>query len=187
MINKKKIFTTLLFLLLIDCKKNPEIPLTSFVETGKEIAQQAKAELGKNLMNAMQTKGTVGALEFCNTNAISLTNELAKKFHVNLKRVSDKPRNPQNTASLEEIKVIETFKAQILNKEKLVPISTETNTSQIGYYPIETNALCLQCHGVKEITQETSAKINQLYPNDQATGYSENQIRGMWIVEQQKK
>jgi len=169
------------------CNKSFDTPEKSFSEIGNEVITQAKTELGKNLINAIQTKGTVGALEFCNTNAIPLTNELSKKFHVNLKRLSDKPRNPQNEASLEEKKVIETFKTQILNKEKLVPISRETETSQIGYYPIETNALCLQCHGEKEITKEALIKINQLYPKDQAIGYSENQIRGIWVIEQKKK
>ena len=33
---------------------------------------------------------------------------------------------------------------------------------------------------------KTLAKINQLYPNDKATGYDVNQLRGIWVVEMTK-
>ena len=44
----------LVFLIFIQCKKNEtEKP---FIEIGKDIAQQAKAELGKNLKNAIESE-----------------------------------------------------------------------------------------------------------------------------------
>jgi hypothetical protein len=60
---------------------------------------------------------------------------------------------------------------------------------QTAYYPILTNKMCLQCHGdlEKDITKNTLNKINQLYPKDKATGYKENEIRGIWVVEMQNK
>lgn len=181
-----KIFTlTLLsFLILIHCKKNEK----PFIEASKNIALQAKAELGKNLMNAIQTKGTEGAIEFCNLKAIPITNDLSKTFNMHLKRVSDKPRNPQNNANAAELKIIETFKTQLLNNEILKPTTVETDTTYVGYFPIETNQMCLQCHGDKEkdIKKGVSLKLNSLYPTDNAIGYSENQIRGMWVVEKNK-
>ena len=85
--------TVLSFLILstvIQCKDSADIKTKPFLEEGKEIAIQAKAELGKNLMNAIQAKGIVGSIEFCNTNAISLTNEISQKQNVKLKRVTDR-------------------------------------------------------------------------------------------------
>lgn len=183
---KNFIISLLAFLIIIQCKKNEtEKP---FIEIGKDIAQQAKVELGKNLKNAIESKGTVGAIEFCSLKAISLTYELSQKLNVKLKRVSDKPRNPANSANEEEIKIIEKFKYQILRKENLIPVTVQTDKAQIGFYPIETNTMCLQCHGdlEKNISKEVSNKLSTLYPVDKAINYTENQIRGMWVVERSK-
>ena len=52
------------------------------------------------------------------------------------------------------------------------------------YYPIKTNSMCLQCHGKpnSNIKSNTLNKIKNLYPNDLATGYNENEIRGIWSI-----
>ena len=57
---------------------------------------------------------------------------------------------------------------------------------QNNYYPIVTNAMCMQCHGKKDlqIKPETLAAIGEFYPEDKATGYGENELRGIWVVEQ---
>jgi Protein of unknown function (DUF3365) len=58
-----------------------------------------------------------------------------------------------------------------------------------GYYPILTNAMCLQCHGKPnvDISITTLDKIHALYPDDRATGYVVNELRGLWVVEMDKK
>ena len=65
----------------------------------------------------------------------------------------------------------------------------EINGKMVGYYPIVTNALCVKCHGNKDIDieQPTFRKIKALYPSDKALGYSVNELRGMWKVEMNKK
>jgi hypothetical protein len=52
------------------------------------------------------------------------------------------------------------------------------------YYPITTNTMCLQCHGKprEQIAPETLATLKSLYPLDKATGYSENEVRGIWSI-----
>jgi len=156
-----------------------------FAEEGLEIAMQAKAELGKNLLKAIQEKGTTEAVEFCNLNALSITNQIAQNLGVSLRRVSDKPRNPKNEANPEEKQIIEIFKIQLRAKQKLKPITRELENIKVGYFAIETNQTCLQCHGIpkKDIQVETLEKINSLYPQDKAIGYTENEIRGLWVVE----
>ena len=58
----------------------------------------------------------------------------------------------------------------------------------IGYYPIITNELCMQCHGQtgQQISPGTLAKITALYPNDKAVNYKVNQLRGIWVVEMKR-
>jgi hypothetical protein len=49
--------------------------------------------------------------------------------------------------------------------------------------------MCLQCHGdpANDISPETLNKIQTLYPDDAATGYKTNELRGIWVVEMPKK
>jgi cytochrome c553 len=61
------------------------------------------------------------------------------------------------------------------------------NGNDLVYYkPIRTGMpACLKCHGNTEtdINAATKAKLNELYPNDLATGYKLNDFRGLWKVE----
>lgn len=42
--------------------------------------------------------------------------------------------------------------------------------------------MCLNCHG-QQITNDVKTKLDSLYPNDLATGYSKNDFRGVIRVE----
>lgn len=157
----------------------------SYSEIGLDYAMATKAQLGKNLINAINQRGTENAVVFCNSKAIVLTDSMSKIFNAKIKRVSDKPRNAGNQANKEELAVIAKFKTQLEAKEKIKPYIIENENKFLGYYPIEINAMCLQCHGnfQTNITPKTLQAIIKLYPHDKATGYGENQLRGIWVVE----
>lgn len=154
-----------------------------YAERGLEYALNAQAVLGKNLMQAIQKDGTIGALSFCNEMAYPLTDSMAVVQNVQLKRVSDKPRNQNNQANAEELKYIEAYKNRIAKQELPDPLVTQSNTEVQVYYPILTNAMCLQCHGQpKDIVPSTLKKLTVLYPKDKALGYDLNEVRGIWKV-----
>jgi cytochrome c553 len=148
---------------------------------GLKYALDTKALLGKNLMGAIQNEGTLAALQFCNIQAMPLTDSMAVQYNANIKRVSDKNRNPNNLANTYEKQLIKQYAEDIQNGVSLKPVVVENKTNVNFYYPIETNTMCLQCHG-KNITTEISKEILRLYPEDLATGYEENQIRGIWSI-----
>ncbi len=154
-------------------------------EKGLEYALNTKKELGKNLMGTIQKKGTVEAVEFCNVRAYPITDSMAMAQNATIKRVSDKPRNPKNLASKKELKIIEQFKDAVANGEDYQPVTEVENGRNTFYYPITTNSMCLQCHGIpnKSIQPEVLTTIKDLYPNDKATGYDINEVRGMWAIE----
>ncbi|MGI9527453.1 MAG: Tll0287-like domain-containing protein [Weeksellaceae bacterium] len=156
-----------------------------YLERGKAIAGQAQGVLGKNLIQALNAEGPVFALEFCSAEAIPLTDSAALSSDVKLKRVSDKNRNPNNVANDKELKIINLFKSQINQGVEVKPEVEATEDHYVGYYPIVTNTMCLQCHGTPkvDINEETYAKIKSLYPADKAFGYDINELRGMWVVE----
>jgi len=160
----------------------------TYLEQGKEMAMQTKAQLGKNLMTAINERGSEGAVEFCHTLAIPLTDSMAIALDAKIKRVSDQPRNSSNKANDDELKYILNAKAQLAQGEKVNPQLTDLGETVVGYYPITTNAMCLKCHGKPktDINQATLDVLNTLYPEDKAKGYGENEIRGIWVVEMKK-
>ncbi len=153
-------------------------------ERGLKYALSTKAVLGKNLMGTIQKKGTIEALAFCNEQAYPLTDSMSVAHNAIIKRVSDKPRNPNNQANIKELAYIESFKKDIKNNIEPKPIVDELDSQVQVYYPITTNAMCLQCHGKPEenITRPTLDKLKNLYADDKAIGYDLNEVRGIWTV-----
>jgi mono/diheme cytochrome c family protein len=163
----------------------PKLEAETYETKGLNFAMATKAVLGKNLLNAIQTKGTEGALSFCNEQAYHLTDSMSTALNANIKRVSDKNRNPANTANADELAFIENAKSLLAGGQKISPKIIEKGDKVVGYYPILTDKMCLQCHGqpTQDIQSATLARIKTLYPQDKAFGYSENELRGIWVVE----
>lgn len=161
----------------------------NYEDLGRDIANKTKAELGKNLMAAVKSKGVVHAIDFCNTRAIPLTDSMSYLLSADVKRVSDKPRNPANAANKDELDYIAAWKMAKGKGESLAPKVFEKGGKMVGYYPIETNQMCLKCHGTPNKTIEPAAlkAIQSKYPKDQATGYGENEIRGIFVVAMEKR
>jgi mono/diheme cytochrome c family protein len=153
-------------------------------ERGLAYALKTKAVLGKNLIGTIQKKGPLAALEFCNERAYPLTDSMSVVKNAEIKRVTDKPRNQRNVANAEELEYLSIFKQQLAKEFEMQPIVKESENSVHVYYPIITNSMCLQCHGKPEedIKPEVIAKLTELYPNDKATGYSLDQVRGIWSI-----
>nr|WP_297782420.1 DUF3365 domain-containing protein [uncultured Allomuricauda sp.] len=153
-------------------------------ELGMKYALETKKVLGKNLMGTIQNKGVEEAVVFCNERAYPLTDSMSINFNARIKRVSDKPRNPNNKANAIELEHIETFKNQVAAGESVEPILKEENGKIYFYYPIVTNSMCLNCHGKpeKNITPKVLTHLSQLYPDDKATGYGPDEVRGIWSI-----
>lgn len=165
---------------------NPESG--SYKELGIAYAMKTKSELGKNLLGAINAYGTEGAVSFCNLKALTITDSMSNQLGIHIRRVSDQARNPLNKANETELAYIRKAKAALKSQQPIYPSIIEHEKDVVGYYPITTNKMCLQCHGnpKKEIAPEVYAKIKSLYPEDLATGYGENQLRGLWVVTMKK-
>ena len=158
--------------------------VNEYSDIGLNYALSTKAKLGKNLIKAIEEDGTVGAVEFCNIEAMKLTDSMSVKHNAIIKRVSDKTRNPKNMANAKELGHIAAFKEQVKDGSDIDPIVEDINGEVNFYYPITTNTMCLQCHGTpnEQITAMTFNALNKLYPEDKATGYDEGQVRGIWSI-----
>ncbi|MDZ4747177.1 MAG: DUF3365 domain-containing protein [Saprospiraceae bacterium] len=163
----------------------PGAQAMTFEERGLNIVNITKSHLVKNLMEAMSARGTAGAVEFCNVHAMTLTDSMARVHDARIRRVSDRPRNPANHANETELAYINMLKIKEEKQEALPPSILIVDGKMTGYYPIQTARMCIQCHGIigTDILPETAEKLHSLYPEDKATGYSENQLRGLFVVE----
>lgn len=183
----KKIFFVFIGILLFTSCRKEDKGLTkeqtaSYISKGKEIGQQTVKLLGSNLMKHMKNGGTKEAIPFCNTNASNLTNEIANKYNVSIKRTSHKLRSDKNAPNNDEKAVIEAYLAQIKKGEALKPQVKKENDGKVHFYaPMKLKAKCLACHGTigKEVSKATDSLIKSLYPNDKAIGFKDGEFRGV--------
>lgn len=156
-----------------------------YLEIGSGYVKEAQDQLKKNLIKAISEKGTAAAIDFCNIEAIRITDSVSVMNNAIIKRVSDKPRNPNNLANADELKYIISSKKDLVSGKELKPELLIENGGVTYYSPIMTNALCLQCHGKtnQQISVETLSILKQLYPKDQAIEYDVNELRGIWSVQ----
>ena len=154
------------------------------IKLGNEIRDTVQAALKAKLVKAMQNGGPANAVQFCNAKALELTDSYNEKYFTEVKRVSDKNRNPNNSPNDKEAGVIEDFKNTLANGQPLSPkIAIDADGRKNYYAPIFTGGVCLTCHGnVKNMQPELITVLDSLYPNDKARGYSVDDLRGIWSI-----
>ena len=160
-----------------------------YQQSGNEISNQTQGVLLSNVSKAMQQGGSLYAVEFCNLQASGLVDSLNTEFNCEISRVTDKNRNPENRLETKTDKQMWTYFSNIQQNEELHDTLIQNKEIITYYKPILTAMpACLQCHGpVQDIDPETYKKIETLYPEDKATGYALNELRGMWKIEFGKK
>jgi hypothetical protein len=155
-----------------------------FLERGKMVADSVGSVLKGNLMRAMGEGGPASAVEFCNVNATSLTATLSDSYGLEVKRTTDRLRNPMNAPSPLEQKVIAYFQDEKSKGQALTPkLVLDDMGRKVFFAPIFTAGPCLVCHG-NEANMDTDLRerLAELYPNDQAKGYNIDELRGIWSI-----
>ncbi len=145
--------------------------------------KMAASELKKTMMGQLKAKlaeNPVAAIEFCSKNALVITDAVAKKHNLHIKRVSEKNRNSVNIPDSSDKKAISYFAESIKQNGKV----SEFAVIDGKYYePMITNDMCMVCHGKENaISKPIADKIKQLYPADKATGYGIGELRGVIAV-----
>lgn len=157
-------------------------------EIGKAITEAAQHALQEALKSALAEGGVPGAVQYCHLNALTLVRDLEDSLEVSIRRVTNRPRNPLDTLSSLEKQIWEAYEYSPENAEAQIQVLDKETL--LFTKPIRiTNGLCLNCHGAagETLTPENHSLINQLYPEDQATGYRIGDLRGIWRVILPKK
>ena len=184
-------FLIILTVLLQSCTQEaPQISQAS-KDAALTLAQESQKAMGMHLMNEINKHGLLHAISFCNDTAEILTHskshtysrELGRILKVDIKRASDKNRNPNNTTNKKELAFMDIAKTKLLNGETIEPEYQKSGDMVTAYIPIMTKAICLNCHGKpSNMKPEVVAKIKELYPQDKAINYEDGELRGIWVV-----
>ncbi|PPI81592.1 DUF3365 domain-containing protein [Marinobacter flavimaris] len=183
----KPIITTALLCSLLS------MPLLAQPQADSPKAMVAEARslvksFGGSLKQALQTAIKEGGL----TNGIGVCKTVAPEIARNnssggwvISRTSLKVRNPENTPTdWQEIQLLAMDRQPVKNGKPVEVWQVSEASGQPAFQymsAIPTQKLCLGCHG-KSIAPEVKAKLAELYPEDKATGFSEGDLRGAFVV-----
>ncbi|GIV33299.1 MAG: hypothetical protein KatS3mg031_0834 [Chitinophagales bacterium] len=156
------------------------------MQTASEATLALQQTLSAALKKAMEDSGAAYAIHYCNLHVHPLTDSISEALRLNIARVSHRARNPKNQASADELRMIAAYEQQLAEEKPLKPILQKAGNQYTFYSPILIfSPLCLQCHGQPdtEIHPATLQAIQNLYPEDKATGFRLQDVRGLWRVE----
>lgn len=170
-----------------DEEKQQQAIMNEFTEVGNNIAKASFEALSGHLKAAARQPagGIANAMQFCNINALPLTDSLSKIFNVKIKRSSLRLRNPGNQPDSLEAYMLDLYLQIQKMKKPLVGKTLLTNNNEVRYFaPIILKGQCLKCHGVigQDIKDETYAIIKEHYPIDEAIDFQEGELRGIWSI-----
>lgn len=160
-------------------------PKEDYLALGKEIAQGTFKALSGKLKSQIMEGGVEQALPFCNANAMPLTDSLSIAYDAKIQRVALDYRNPKNMALDYDVDVFMEYETLMSNGKMVKPqLHTNDDGKTVFYGPIILKSQCIVCHGkpIEDITEGTLTKINALYPDDNATGFAEGDLRALWKI-----
>lgn len=163
-----------------------EETIAGLVQIGDSIANIAQQTLMKNVATAMQKGGSEYAVDFCNLQAMPLTDSISNQYQVEIQRLSDKNRSPQNTITSDIDQKAWEGISKIFADNQISEKHLIIQDGHTAYYykaiPLGMTT-CLNCHGQNdEVNEKTRALLREKYPDDKALGYAMGELRGMWKI-----
>jgi hypothetical protein len=178
---------TLLLPMFVGCSADTEVSLLdpSALTTTQQRQQQAALaardalfeQLVTRLTTVMSDEGPVKAIEVCRADAPRLAGEVGEQYGLKIGRTSYKLRNPENAPR--------PWARPYVDRGVGEPQFVALPNDRLGaLLPIRLKAKCLLCHGPEpDISQEIRSALAEHYPDDQATGFREDDLRGWFWVE----
>lgn len=158
----------------------------NFKSEAQVLASDLKMSLMKNLSEKIAREGVVEAVPFCHGNVKKIGKNAAKEraSKYEFGRTSHKIRNSGNAPQPWAIKYLDQFAGTMKSdtSERYI-IHKLKDSKRVYLEPLYVEAKCLLCHG-ENVQKNVLAKIQELYPNDLATGFKLGEFRGfIWVKE----
>jgi hypothetical protein len=180
---KFEYFSTLarvFFLSLVFLSCAPKVDENLYLTKTHSVVSVFKNELQSNLLKAVQERGAENSIEVCSELSPKIEAKIASENNLQIRRVSEKFRNPNHEPDAWEKKVLQKWTEDLKNGKKLAVYSEIQNADYRVMNPIVLeNPNCLQCHGgFGDIKPGTLKKIQDKYPKDKAQDYKLGELRG---------
>jgi hypothetical protein len=135
------------------------------------------AALLTTLAAELETGGPANAIAVCRDEAPEIAASTAKRLGVRIGRTSWKLRNAKNVSP--------PWAESLLADRPGEPRVAAGPKGRLGVtLPIRVAGACMTCHGPAEtIPSDVRDALATLYPEDQATGFQEGDLRGWFWVE----
>ena len=183
--------SVLIALSLIACGPAPQEPAAESsssevppeaLEKARQAADALTGELIATLGQELGAGGPVGAVKVCAEMAPQIAASHSGEG-VTVRRVTLKVRNPQDTPDEYERGVLEELEAKLADgtlPKEVAEVVTDDAGSRLRYLrPLVIKGTCLSCHGdVESMEPELRTLLEERYPDDQAVGYKEGDLRG---------
>jgi hypothetical protein len=157
----------------------------ALLEETRTVAAAMPPKLMAVLSEEIAKGGVESAIAVCRDKAPQMASEASAKTGWNIRRVSLKNRNPKavpdawEAAMLAEFDALAAAGTSPATLERAAIVEEDGNRIYRYMKALPTQAMCLNCHGVDaDIPPTVRAKIQPLYPDDKATGYTVGQVRG---------
>ena len=148
------------------------------VSSGAAILMPFKQDLKAALVDGL-AEGPAAAIAACNVEAPGIAARLSVDG-VRVGRSSHKLRNPANAGPDWVEPLLAAYLEDVDNRS---PVTVALDDGRTGYVePIIAQPKCLTCHGATLAT-DIAERIAALYPEDEATGFAEGDLRGVFWVE----
>jgi len=160
------------------------------VEEARSLVKAFGSDLKHVLKTSMKSGGPIKALEECNIQAGPIAKKNSSLSGWNIGRTSLKVRNESNLPDEWESTILRQFEKRKAAGEnvKTMEYSERVKEGDKLVYrymkPIPTVGLCVTCHG-GNMSAEITHKVQSLYPNDQAIGFTAGDIRGAFTLQKQ--
>jgi hypothetical protein len=153
------------------------------VERGAAVATAVAQGLAQRLQAQLKQAGAAGAVDFCSTAALALTDSLAadEQERVTVKRTSTRIRNPRNEPDSLERRALAWFDSVHAATGEIPQSFVQAAATEVRFYrPLVIAPFCVQCHGPREqLDAQVTRILDERYPADRATGYQAGDLRGV--------
>ena len=154
------------------------IDMTATQRTQQELAVAATNALMSELLGeleaALASGGGPAGIQTCREKAPEIAAHVSQQFGLKIGRTSHRLRSPNNTPPA-------WAQLQVANQVTEPTYLAGSGGQFAALLPIRLKAECQMCHGPAEaIDEDIQRAIATFYPNDQAVGFTEGDLRG-WI------
>jgi hypothetical protein len=151
----------------------------------RSAARELLTSLRTTLEKQLAAHGPAGAVSVCADIAQDLSDAVADRNGIGIRRVSERWRNPKDEPDVYELTVLKLFadamrETTLTDQSEHAGVVIEDGARVFRYMkPIRIQGMCTACHGQPARMDPAVMKaLADRYPADRATGYAIGDLRG---------